>query len=340
MKPLNVMYQSSAAYAIPAAVSLCSLFENNKDLAQIRVWFIDVGLTEEDRMHLSALAKKYGREITFLKSEDTDRMLSEAGVKLWSASYATFYKIFTSCSLTQLDRILYIDSDTLILDSLKDLCDYDMSGYACAMAASGMTGAIKKALDLPEYYNAGLVYYNLEYWREHHVEQDFIEVINDRECCSRYTIVADETLHNYVLRRRIKKMPLKYNFESSWWLWGWNQKLYPALGWSSAEQAYYGQKEIMEARRHPCIAHYVDLTTGRPWDYLNDNPFREQFEYYRELLHPWKEIEFRMRGIGGDNQWIARAKMIGKKVLPFSLRSRIGFRQHDLYWRARVKELQ
>lgn len=338
MKTLNVLYQSSAAYAIPAAVSICSLLENNKDIDTIKIWFIDVGLTEEDRNKLQELIQKYNRQIEFISSQETDDMLSQAGVKLWSGSYATFYKIFVCSRLRNVDKILYIDADTVVLDSMLELCDYDMDGYACAMAGSGMTGVVKQYLQLQNYFNAGIIYFNLKYWREHNVEQDFIDVINSEECY-KYTIIGDETLNNYVMRDRIKKLPLKYNFESTWWLWGWNFKLYKKLGWYSPEDCYYTIAEIQEAKNKPCIGHYVDLTTGRPWDYLNDNPFRKEFEQYSELLKPWKTIDFAMRGIGGKNKLIAWIKLLVKKCMPFSLRSRVGFWQHDRYWTKRISEL-
>lgn len=339
MKKINILYQSSAAYAIPAAVSMCSLFHNNQEIEDIKIWFIDVGMTKEDREGLLNLAKRYNREIIFLSGSETDRMLSDAGVKLWSGSYATFYKIFTCCQLEDIDRILYIDADTLILDSIAQLCEYDMEGYACAMAGSGMTGTIKDYMGLKDYYNAGIIYFNLKYWREHNMEKEFIDVIKGDDCF-KYTVVGDETLNNYVMRGKIKKLPLRYNFESSWWLWGWNQRLYSKLGWEHAEDCYYSQEEIKHARKNPCVAHYVDLTTGRPWDYLNDNPFRKEFEEYSELLKPWKNIDFAMRGIGGNNKLIAWLKWLIKKLLPFSLRSRMGFHQHDSYWRKKVRELQ
>lgn len=338
MTNINILYQSSAAYAIPVAVSMCSLFENNKDIDKINIWFIDVGLTDEDKNGLDNLVKRYNREITYISGRETDQMLSEAGVKLWSNSYATFYKVFTCCKLKDIENILYIDADTLILGSLRELCDYDMEEYACAMAGSGMTNTIKKYMGLKEYYNAGVIYFNLKYWREHNIEKDILDIVNG-DNCAKYTIVGDETLINSVLRGKIKKLPLKYNFESSWWLWGWNHKLHKELGWERAQDCFYSDDEIERAQENPVIAHYVDLTTGRPWDYLNDNPSRKEFEKYSSILGPWKKIDFAMRGIGGNNKIIAWLKYFIKKMLPFSVRSKIGFYQHNNYWKRKVDEV-
>ena len=339
MKSINILYQSSAAYAIPAAVSICSLLENNKQLDEINIWFSDAGLTEEDRNELGKLCGRYGRKITFLNGKSVDTMLENAGVRKWSESYATFYKIFICCGMKEIDRILYIDSDTVILDSLEELCDYDMDGYACAMAGSGMTGTLKRFMGLTEYFNAGVIYFNLDYWRKNNVEQAFINAINSDEG-KKFTIVGDETLINAVLKGKIKKLPLKYNVESSWGRWGWNQKLYPQLNWTGENKPYYTDAEILEAMAHPVIGHYVDLTTGRPWDYLNDNPFRKEFEQYSNILQPWKEIDFTMRGIGGDNKAIARGKLLAKKLMPKTVRSRIAFIQHDNYWKTRIEEFR
>lgn len=334
---LNVLYQSSALYAIPAAVSICSLLENNQDIEDICIWFVDVGLEQQDREGLTELANRYHRTITFMTSEETDRLLESNGVKKWSGSYATFYKIFNCSRLKNEDSVLYIDSDTVVLGSLKELCDYDFEEHACAMVGSGMTGAVKNFLELQNYYNAGLIFFNLKYWREHNIEQEFIDVICG-ELSASYTLIGDETLINKVLNGRIKKMPLKYNFESSWWLWGWNPKLYKELGFDKT--AYYSVDEIREAKEHPVIGHYVDLTTGRPWDQGNDNPFRKAFAVYYEMLKPWKVIDMPARGIGANNKIVYTLKNVVKRMLPFSVRSKIGFKQHDDFWKNQISELK
>ncbi len=340
MKSINILYLSSAAYAIPAAVSLCSLFENNRHLDEINVWFADAGLTEEDRRELEKLCDRYHRGITFLSLQSADTMLEQAGVRKWSDSYATFYKIFSCFHLKDgIDRVLYIDSDTVVLGSLDELCDYDMEGYACAMAGSGMTGAVKSYMEFTDYFNAGVIYFNLAYWRKNNTEQAFIDAINSEEG-KKYTMVGDETLINTVLKGKIKKLPLKYNFESSWGRWGWNHSLYPQLNWTGDNKPYYSDEEIAEAGNNPVVGHYVDLTTGRPWDYLNDNPFRKEFEQYSEILHPWKKIDFAMRGIGGNNKAVAWGKFVAKKFMPKTTRSKIAFLQHDRYWKSRIEEFR
>lgn len=339
MKILNVLYLSSSAYAVPAAVSICSLLENNKALDEINIRFMDVGLTDQDRTEITKLVERYNRKITYMSSGETDAMLEKAGVRKWSESYATFYKIFACFQLSEMDRILYIDSDTVVLDSLEEMCEYDMTDYACAMAGSGMTGAVKSFMGFDDYYNAGVIYFNLEYWRNHDLKNRFMEAINSDDC-EKLTMVGDETLINSVLKGRIKKLPLKYNFESSWGRWGWNHQLYPRLNWTEQNKAYYTDQEIRDAEAHPVIGHYVDLTTGRPWDYLNDNPFRKEFEYYLQILKPWKQIDFAMRGVGGDNKAIAWMKYGAKKMMTKQFRSRIAFEQHDRYWQQRISQFQ
>ena len=339
MKTLNVLYQSSAAYAIPAAVSICSLCENNRKIEDIHIWFIDGGLTAEDRARLLQLAKRYRRKLTFLSGKETDEMLEAANVQLWSNSYATFYKVFVSAGIPEIDSILYIDSDTLVLGSLAPFCDLDIGNYACAMVSSAMTGAVKQFIGTRQYFNAGIVYFNLRVWREQHLKEKFLKVIGSPKS-RKYTLIGDETLINYVLRGKIRKLPLRYNMESSWGLWGWNRKLYPQLGWDSETDCYYTPEQIRRARSHPVIAHYVDLTTGRPWDYLNDNPFRREFEQYSAILKPWKKIDFAMRGIGGNSKAAAWAKWTAKKLMPTAVRSRLGFMQHDSYWKKRIADLQ
>lgn len=337
MPSINILYQSSDTYVIPAAVSICSLLENNKMLDEIHLYFIEVGLTDEDKKGLTELVKRYHRTLTFISGEEADRLLAEKGIEKWSGSYATFYKLFTCCNFTDIDRILYIDADTVVQGSLEELCDYDMGNYPCAMAGSGMTAAVKNYLGIQDYFNAGVIYFNLDYWRKNGVQEKILKMVNAPDN-KKSTMIGDETFINLVFHGQIKKLPLKYNFESSWWLWGWNKKMYQGAVWNSPDECYYNPEEIRRAKENPCILHYVDLTTGRPWDALNDNPAKESFAKYYKILNPWKAIDIPMHGIGGSSRIINIMKLIAKKLMPFSIRSKIGFSQHDNYWKNKIQE--
>lgn len=338
MTKLNVLYQSNEAFVIPLAVSMLSLYENNKAIDRLEVYVIDDHIEEHSRKHLTELAAWFGRELHFIYVDDIERFLIENDIEMQQVdSYTTFMKIFVADLLPQLDRILYIDADTIVLDSLAELCDLSLEGYGCAMVNTAMCGKVKTFLDTPDYCNAGVIYIHLKYWREQGIQKQFSDVIigKDRK---RYTLVGDESLFNLVLQGKILKIPLKYNFDSSWWLWGWNKSLYRKLGWTKGNTPYGTAEEILRCREHPAIAHYINLTTGRPWEDYNDNPFRKEFAYYLERLRPWQPIRLPNTGIGSKHILLVKLKYLVRKMMPFGIRSVIGFHQHESAWQRKIDQ--
>ena len=338
MSKLNVLYQSNEAFVIPLSVSLLSLYENNKDIDELNVYIIDDNIEDVSKKKIEEISEKFKRNVIFLNVGDIERFLTDNGVGMQQTnSYTTFFKIFSTHLLSDLDKILYIDADTVVLGSLKDLCDEDLEGYGCGMVNTAICGVVKKYLRTKNHFNGGVIYLNLNYWRENDIYNRFRRAIT----CERskyYNLIGDESLFNMVLKGHIKKLPLKYNFESSWWLWGWNTSLYGRLGWNDRKNAYYSLDEIKKARNNPTIAHYINLTTGRPWEDYNDNPFKKEFEYYLKKLNPWKGIELNNTGIGAESKMLLRIKYLIRKVMPFKLRSYIGFVQHEKAWKNKIVE--
>ena len=72
--------------------------------------------------------------------------------------------------------MLYLDSDLLVFRNVLELEDVDLSGHACAAVINEDAGTLDFDLSEKEYtslqldpkskyFNAGLLYMNLEYWR-------------------------------------------------------------------------------------------------------------------------------------------------------------------------------
>ncbi len=328
MEKINVLYQSSSLYVIPAAISICSLFENNKELDYIKVWFIDDGLSDNDKKNLNDLIERYNRCIEYINPKPIEKLLEQNNIEKWNGAYATFYKLFVQNEVKDVDRLIYIDSDTIVNGSLVELNNIDLDGFACGMVASPISKTIRDYLSVDPYYNGGFEVYNMQYWKENNISGEILNVIKDKDIRYKYTVIADETLINKTLSDRIKKLPLKYDCEITWWLWGTDKGMRRKLGWGNNE-GFYSIKDVKEAYSSPAIMHYTNLTTGRPWDYLNDHPFKKEFLKYKELLKPWKTLEIHNKGFGGDNKLLLSVKFVVNKLLPMYIRRRIGYKQHD-----------
>lgn len=87
----------------------------------------------------------------------------------------TFVRCWLSDVLVE-DKILWLDVDTIVLDSLDPLFEYDMTGYIVA-------GAVDRVGCMPEvapspYINAGVMLMDLAQWRELNYSKTSKELLN------------------------------------------------------------------------------------------------------------------------------------------------------------------
>ena len=109
---MNVLYQSDNNYAAYMGVSICSLFENNKEADRITVYIIDDGIDDTNKEKLKKLAEHYFREMVFLKGEilleDSDIVKTFAYTKFRKNTHS-YFKMFIDRLMPQFDgRIVYM----------------------------------------------------------------------------------------------------------------------------------------------------------------------------------------------------------------------------------------
>ena len=338
MNKLSILYQSSDLYAPVAMVSMYSLLKNSQDINEIDVYLINSEISMENIKKFECIAEMFARSIVFIPADFIDKLLSDYSIEKWNGSYATFYKLFIIDYLN-IDSILYIDSDTIIYHSLLDLCSFDFKNNLLGMAYSAMCKVVKNFYAVNKWYNAGVIYFNIAEWKKRKITEKIVAAITGKKRKS-LTMVGDESLINALFSNDINKMSLEYNYESTWWLWGWNKRLYSKLGFDSNICNYYTPDEIAIAQKNPVISHYTALTTGRPWDKYNDNRVRKEFEqYYKELGLIQKLDFYRGKASKKSNMALFFMRAI-RHMMPMWYRSEYGFRLHDEAWKRAIRDLE
>ena len=90
---INVVYASDNNYAEIAGVSILSLFENNKGIDEIKLFFLDSGISVDNKAKLNSIADIYSRKIRFIKVHDIyDSFDVKIDVQYWSL--AAFSRLF------------------------------------------------------------------------------------------------------------------------------------------------------------------------------------------------------------------------------------------------------
>lgn len=101
------------------------------------------------------------------------------------ASLVTYARYYIPQYVSE-DRVLYLDSDTLVTGDLSSLFELDMQGYPLA--------AVREAID-PIRFNAGVLLIDNLYWKQQDLTRQLIQLTNERQ--GRLTNGDQEILNGY-----------------------------------------------------------------------------------------------------------------------------------------------
>lgn len=289
MKELNVVYLADDNYVVGAGTSIVSLFENNKQLPHIRVYYMASTLKEENRQKLLELAKNYGRELIFLDTSDIDKLLEENQVpKYKGITYAPIYRWFAISKIQEnIERLLYIDSDTVIVGNLEGILDLELTEKPIFMAIDYMWDFFKEGIGIEKdsyYFNTGVILFNVKQWKEGKFEQRIIDHIRNGK--ANYPFF-EQDIANVVLADYTEILDLKYNVYAIFYLLN-GKALFHAVGLN--EKNYYSLEAVEKGIRDAVIHHCSKFEGTRPWDRNSTHPYQKEFDYYL-AMSPWKDYE-------------------------------------------------
>lgn len=284
---MNVVYSTSDKYSEIAATSIVSLLENCKDIDDINVYVIDMGVTEKHKDGMNTMVSSYGRNLVWLKQLDIESLAgTQISVGRWHIS--TFSRLFLLHVLPEdMEKVIYIDCDMIIRHSLKSLWEMDMEG-AWVMSVDDCRGArYRDDIGIAQgsiYTNNGLMVIDLKAWKENNVEPLFIDYIAKHNGDITY---MDQGVLNGVFQplKKVKLLPIEYNAQTACYELG-----YKGLEICRKPVWAYSKDEFEEGIKDPIIVHFTSCFTSgtRPWMMTNQHKYKKEFLEYRALTM-WKD---------------------------------------------------
>ena len=273
---MNIFYATDDGYARFAGISIVSLFENNKMSKEINVFIIDDGISVNNKEKIKSIGQKYKRDIEFLKF---DTICSELKNKD-GFSTAAYGRLFLS-SLIKLKKIIYIDCDTIVNDSLEELYKYDLEDKIIGGVQDNVANYMRMVVGLGEsdrYINSGVLLIDLEKFGSGNYEKKIIEFIGKYNGKVPH---HDQGVINGVFKDKIKILHPKFNTMSQFWELNSKQtKLLYNI------EKFYSDEEINLAKKNPTIVHFIEKFYRKPWYEGCTHPMYMQYLYYWELS-PW-----------------------------------------------------
>jgi lipopolysaccharide biosynthesis glycosyltransferase len=253
-KPIvPIFYAADENYLPYLIVSLSSLVANADRNQAYRIYVLTTGISDEAQAKL----QRYADDDFTIECVNVSHKMEEVKNALQLRDYytgATYYRIFIAEMFPQYEKALYLDSDTVILDSISHLYNTDLSNNLVGAVADGAVAAVpefriytKEVLGIPfeTYFNAGVLVMNLKKFREDGFYAKFCTLLKEYK----FKVAQDQDYLNVICKDKVK------------WIGGeWNRM--PIGG---------------EDNEEPKLIHY-NLTL-KPWHYDNIL-FQEYFWEY------------------------------------------------------------
>lgn len=190
------------------------------------------------------------------------------GHDMWNLPISSYYRIFLADILPDVDRIIYLDADTLLTGDLTELWRTDLEGNFLA-ACLDERAYMKKVFSVlnprrREYFNSGVLVFDLCLFRKYKTINDFLDFLVDT--ADLYELGDQDALNLYFLDA-VKLLDSSWNY-----------------GVPSYKE--YGQINNIN------LLHFYGK--AKPlrsfYDYVSDDKIREFVRLYRKYYHEAAEL--------------------------------------------------
>lgn len=281
---MNIVYTTNDGFVPQVAACMASVYENNKDISELNIFVVSINICDEYKNKLETLASNYNRKCYFVDLDDI-RSMFDFNVDTLGWHISVLARFFFDKLLPDwVEKVIYLDGDTICLRSLKEMWDIDMSNNVIAGSlAPTKRERVINELGLTKddpYINAGVLLINLKKWRDEKTGDRIIEYYKEH---NGHLSANDQDAINGSLRQEIKVIKPKFNYYTSYIYYP-----YKYLKKFQAPYEFIPLDWYNESREEPVIIHY--LGEERPWRKGCRHPFQKEFDYYMSLT-PFNDKE-------------------------------------------------
>lgn len=294
-------------YAIHLGVSIVSILENN--LNEIHIHILNNNMGKTNLKKLKSLENQYNNlQISIYNIHDylnennlqeciKDELENTEAYTLLGIS--TFARLFLADIMPKnIEKVLYLDADTLVLNSLDELFEIDLKENFVGGVVDGVAANITKSFFKGEtktkpFINAGVLMINLKEWRKKNPADISIELIRNYP---EKNFLNDQNIINIISGDDVLLLDPKYNVMSESFYVPYEKTL-KLNSYFGPINEFYSHEQMNKSLENPVIVHFITQLWDRPWmpkiGFLNHkckNPFNKCYQYYKDKS-PWKNNE-------------------------------------------------
>ncbi|SEQ69419.1 glycosyltransferase family 8 protein [Butyrivibrio sp. TB] len=296
MKKLSVVYYTDERYIVPTCTSALSLIEHNSNV-YIHFWLFCDDFEEwkqESKCVVEALKQKESCKVNIMATQSLKEKCDFYKLPIYKGAQGVFLKMFMCDLIPDMGcNILFLDSDTLVTDSLEELAEYVFpEGCSCAAMIDTMNNKyMKRMLHMNEsstFFCQATFLVNPILWKSLDCDKKIDMWIKKIAQTGRTSevmqcIVNEQGVLSKALEKQCAILPAKYMV-----LPGNSvlQHKYRRLLFGMQVSDYYLDKDIDTANENPAIVHYMHYIVPKPWKHDGLNKYEER----------WTNIYIRVKG--------------------------------------------
>ena len=246
---IAVSYATDNKYIYPTIVAMTSLVYYAGPNTFYNIYILHTGdFKEQSKKFLNTVQEKYPDKcsIFYFNMENKYKGLS-LNFRINTPAY---YRLSLPELLPDVDRIIWLDGDTIVFDDLTELIKIDMKGNIIMGFLDSVPDAIKNfGFKTPTVVCSGVLLMDLNGIRKYGYSKKIEEFISKNRNNLKQ---QDQTIINVVFQDRIAPIPPKYG------IWAWSEK---AVAKKHNDKQWphlkYNETELFEAIDHPAIVHFI-----------------------------------------------------------------------------------
>ena len=266
---MNLLLTLDENYLLPCEVMLDSFFASNPNERGAAIYLLHSAIPAEKLEALAAFCSDFGAE---LKPIVVDAALFEGAPTSRRYPKEMYYRLLSPLILPQeVERALYLDPDTLIINPLRPLWELNLYGKTFAAAShTGLTemanGINQVRLDTEhEYFNSGVMLIDLNAARKLVKAEDVFACVKENE---RDLILPDQDVFNMLYGGQTTPVDDV--------IWNYDVRNYAKYLIRST-----GKHDLNWVMQNTAVLHFCGR--NKPWQREYRNPFGMLYLHYMNL---------------------------------------------------------
>ena len=215
MNEVVIAYITDDNYVMPTIVSITSAIMNKNESSIYKIFIIGVSINDENKKIIEEFISKNINDKIYLNIMHFNQHYNFDDSHPYVTSAAIF-KFDIVNILSDYDKVLYIDCDTIILKDLTELFEINLNDYYAAVVKDYYVMEISKhgeIIGVENYFNSGVMLLNTKLLRKDNVKGLLLDykINKDRQ---RF---MDQDCFNYIFNNKVRFISVKYNCIINFW---------------------------------------------------------------------------------------------------------------------------